>query len=192
MALDQFHAFLQAIHPLSTAAWTDLSAICQPFSAKRKVMLTEEGQLERYLYFVAEGVQRVYAINPEGREATLVFTYAPSFGGVADAFLLQQPSRYYYETLTPSTFLRVPYSQLEVLMEQHPSLQKMVLLATSHGLSGVLARQAELQCMNAEQRFRSLLKRSPHILHLVPHKYLADYIGIDATNFSKFLASIRI
>ena len=55
-----------------------------------------------------------------------------------------------------------------------------------------LVRQIELQSFSAEQRFRALLKRSPHILHLVPHKYLASYLGMDATNFSKFLGNIRL
>jgi hypothetical protein len=36
------------------------------------------------------------------------------------------------------------------------------------------------------------LQRSPHILQLVPHKYLANYLGIDATNFSKLLNRVRI
>jgi hypothetical protein len=31
------------------------------------------------LYFVIEGVQRVYYFDDQSREATLVFTYAPSF-----------------------------------------------------------------------------------------------------------------
>ena len=69
------------------------------------VLLTVEGTTEKYLYFVLEGVQRAYSVSNEGREATLVFTYPYSFSGVADSFLLQQPSRYFLETLTPSVFL---------------------------------------------------------------------------------------
>ena len=53
-------------------------------------------------------------------------------------------------------------------------------------------RQIELQSFSAEQRFRSLMARSPHILHLVPHKYLASYLGLDPTNFSKFLGTIKL
>jgi len=65
-------------------------------------------------------------------------------------------------------------------------------LALSQTLAGVLARQIELQSLSAEQRFRALMARSPHLLQLVPHKYLASYLGLDPTNFSKFLGSIRL
>ena len=36
------------------------------------------------------------------------------------------------------------------------------------------------------------IEQIPHLLQLVPHKYLANYIGIDATNFSKLINSVRI
>jgi CRP-like cAMP-binding protein len=178
--------------PLSAQEWEDFSEIWQPFEARRKVMLTSEGELEKYIYFVLEGVQRAYAVGEDGREATLVFTYPYSFSGVADSLLLQQPSRYYFETLTPSRFLRSTFRQLDELMLKHHSIERMIRLALSHTLAGVLVRQIELQSFSAEQRFRALLTRSPHILHLVPHKYLANYLGMDPTNFSKLLGSVRI
>ena len=178
--------------PLKEEEWTDFADIWQPFEAKRKVVLTSEGEVEKYIYFVLDGVQRAYAVDEDGREATLVFTYPFSFSGVADSLLLQQPSRYFFETLTPSRFLRSTFRQLDELMLQHHAIERMIRLAVSQTLAGVLVRQIELQSLSAEQRFRALLNRSPHILHLVPHKYLANYLGMDPTNFSKLLGSVRL
>jgi hypothetical protein len=106
--------------------------------------------------------------------------------------LLQLPSRYYYETLTPSAFLRTPFIEIQKLMLRYPSVTALIQKGTAQALSGVLQRLAELQCFSSEEKFRSLLQRSPHILQLVPHKYLANYLGMDATNFSKFINRIRI
>jgi CRP-like cAMP-binding protein len=180
------------VHPLPEADWQELAAIWQPFSVKRKQILTGAGEKEKYLYFVAAGVQRVYYFDDQNREATIVFTYAPSFGGVLDALLLQQPSRYFYETLTPSVFLRAAFSDLQSLMAARPAIGIMVRLGLTHSLSGVLERLVELQCYSSEEKFRQLLRRSPHILQLVPHKYLANYLGIEATNFSKLINRVRI
>jgi hypothetical protein len=77
-------------------------------------------------------------------------------------------------------------------MEQHPGISKAMFVLTAAALEGVLQRQIELQCFSAEEKFRTLLKRSPHVLGLIPHKYLASYLGIDATTFSRLLSSIRI
>jgi hypothetical protein len=73
-------------------------------------------------------------------------------------------------------------------MTGYPAIQKLILRATSFALKGVLERVVELQCFTAEEKFRGLLKRSPHVLNLIPHKYLASYLGIDASTFRSFWA----
>lgn len=183
---------VDAVHPLNSSDWDALSSIWKPLSAKRKEILTQVGEKESYLYFVIEGVQRVFYFDDQQREATLVFTYAPSFGGVLDSFLSQQPSRYFYETLTPSTFIRASARELWEAVESSRNISTFVQKGTTQAISGLLERMVELQCFSSEDKFKALLKRSPHILQLVPHKYLANYIGIDATNFSKLINSVKI
>jgi CRP-like cAMP-binding protein len=184
--------FISAVHPLKEEEMEKFLTIWQPFECKRKTILTVAGETERYLYFVLEGVQRAFYIGNEKQEATIVFTYAPSFSGVADSFLTQTPSKYFLETLTSSRFLRASHKQIDLLMNEYPAVQRMVLQLTSFALKGVLERQIELQCFSAEEKFKTLLKRSPHVLQIIPHKYLASYLGIDATTFSKLLGSVRL
>jgi CRP-like cAMP-binding protein len=180
------------IHPLKEDEWEELSVIWQPMECKRKVVMTAAGETEHYIYFVTEGLQRAFYIGNEGREATIVFSYPPSFSGLADSFLTQTPSKYFLETLTASKFLRTSHKQFTDLMFKYPNIQYLVLKATAFAIKGVLERQIELQCFSAEEKFRTLLKRSPHVLQLIPHKYLASYLGIDATTFSKLLGSVKL
>lgn len=190
--LNSLKETVNAIQPFSDAEWIVFSGFWKTYEAKRKEVLTFPGQRERYLYFVAKGVQRVYYFDDQQREATLVFTYPPSFGGVLDAMMLGSPSRYYYEALTPSVFLRAPYAEIEKLITEMPAVEGLIRKGIVQSLSGLLERLVELQCMSAEERFKKLLSRSPHILQLVPHKYLANYLGMDPTNFSKLINKIRI
>jgi CRP-like cAMP-binding protein len=183
---------VQATHPLPEEDWLALAAIWKPFSAKRKETITAVGEKEKYLYFVLAGVQRVYYFDEQNREATLVFTYAPSFGGVLDALLLQQPARYFYETLTPSVFLRAAFTDLQVLMETRPAIEINIRKGITYALAGLLERLVELQCYSSEEKFKKFLQRSPHMLQLVPHKYLANYLGIEATNFSKLMNKVKL
>jgi CRP-like cAMP-binding protein len=190
--LQILRSLIFAVHPIPETDWQAFAQIWKPLGARRKEVLTSAGEQEKYLYFVAEGVQRIYYLDDQYREATLAFTYVPSFGGIIDSLLLGQPSRYYYETLTPSQFLRAPYSELETLMQQSPDTSQMVRKGVTQTLSGVLERLVEVQCFSSEDKFRNLVRRSPHILQLVPHKYIANYLGIDPTNFSKLVNRIRI
>ncbi|MBL7769487.1 MAG: Crp/Fnr family transcriptional regulator [Flavipsychrobacter sp.] len=190
-SLEKMYQQLSVIHPIEKAAWEDFQSIWTTVSYKRKEVVTAAGEVERYLYWVIEGVQRGFHLHDQ-KEATVVFTYPGSFSGIIDSFLLQRPSRYFLETLTSSHFLRASYQQVEACRLQHPSIAELMYKALAFTTSGILERQIELMVYSAEEKFRTLLKRSPHILQLVPHKYLASYLGIDATTFSKLLGTVRL
>ncbi|MCB0636088.1 MAG: Crp/Fnr family transcriptional regulator [Lewinella sp.] len=205
-------AYLQPMHPLRSQA--DYEALRQflmtalqlppdtaeallpgwhPFTAPRKTILTAAGEREPYLYFVVEGVQRAFYLGERDRqEATLMFSYAPSFSGAAEAFLTQQPSAYFLETLTASRFLRITHPAFVEQLNHFPLLERRLLFFMGELFRGLLERQVEMQCFTAEEKFRALLTRSPHILQLAPHKYLASYLGIDPSTFSKLLGSVKV
>lgn len=192
MSIQQLHTFIQPLGSLKEQEWEAFAGVWSPFECKRKTVLTVAGETEKHLYFVLEGLQRAFYIGDDNQEGTIVFTYPPSFSGVADSFLTQTPSKFFFETLTASKFLRTTYKQIEGLMELYPAIQAMILKTTAFALKGVLERQIELQCFSAEEKFRTLLRRSPHVLQIIPHKYLASYLGIDPATFSKLLSTVRI
>lgn len=181
-----------AVYPLPENDWEAFSAGWQLLRPGKKQTLTVAGNVERYLYFILDGTQRIFSLDDQDRESTLLFTYAPSFGGVIDSFLLQQPSCYYFETLSPSEVLVLPYDKLDALMKDRMAINQFVSRALIISLSGLLERITELQSFTSEEKFRRLLRRSPHILQIIPQKYLANYIGIDSTNFSKLMNRVKI
>lgn len=179
---------VQALEP---DAWEELAGAWTELTVKRKQLLTRAGETERYLYLVLEGVQRAYFLH-DNKEATLVFSYAPSFSGVIDSFFTQKPSLFYLETLTSSRLLRIHHHDLTTLIDRHRCIESWVRVSLMRTLAGTLQRQVELLSYSAEEKFTALLRRSPHVLHLIPHKYLASYIGVDPATFSKLLATVRL
>lgn len=183
---------INAVLPLPDEEWEAMAACWHPVSYRRKTVITAAGDTERYGYFVLEGVQRAFCLAEGDKDATLVFSYTGSFAGIIDSFFLQQPSRYYFETLTHSSFLRASYTDIRRLMETYPLIAKWIHLSTVHAMAGMMERHIEALTLSAEQKFRRLLTRSPHVLQLIPHKYLASYLGIDPATFSKLLGGTRL
>jgi CRP-like cAMP-binding protein len=188
----QLREFIFKMHPLTDEEWNDLERIWIPVSYKRKTLLTAAGEVEKHLYFVMDGVQRAFYADEHHPEATIMFTYPHSFSGIADSFLTQTPSKYFLETLTSSQLLKTTIGQVSALMDKHHNIERWIRKATSFALAGTLERQIELMSFTAEEKFRTLLKRSPHVLQLIPHKYLASYLGLDPSTFSKLLSTVRI
>lgn len=190
--LQKLNALLSANEGLHEEDREAFLSLWEPFEAKRKEILTRAGETEKFLYFVNEGVQRIYYFDEQEREATIIFTYEPSFGGVLDSLMLQQPSRYFYETLTPSSFIKTSQQALFNIMRNRPAIEVMIRQGITTAMAGTLERMVELQSFSSEEKFRKFMQRSPHMLQLVPHKYLANYLGIDATNFSKLINRVKI
>ncbi|HCT23340.1 MAG TPA: cyclic nucleotide-binding protein, partial [Chitinophagaceae bacterium] len=67
-ALQQLKQMMDARFRLPDAAWQDFSAAWQPVGFKRKAVITAAGEVERYLYFVVEGIQRAYYLAEDGTD----------------------------------------------------------------------------------------------------------------------------
>lgn len=184
--------FIDAGAQINDTEWNQFSLIWEKATYQRKELISQADATENFLYFILEGAQRVFFTDYDKKEATLVFTYPNSFGGNLDSFLLRSPSKYHYEALTRSTVLRTSYSKLFAFRQSNKTIDNFLQSAIHYALSGLLERMVELQCFSSEEKFRALLQRSPHILQIVPNKYLANYIGVDPSNFSKLINSVRL
>ncbi|MBC7554996.1 MAG: cyclic nucleotide-binding domain-containing protein [Taibaiella sp.] len=180
-----------AFNPIAEEAMADFLAPWKELTVKRRQVLTAPGTTERYLYVVLEGVQRACYLHHQ-KDVTLVFTYPHSFSGIIDSFLLQRPTIYQLEALTAGRLARISYPEFAALIAKHRSLETWLRIATTQVLAATLHRHVEPTAYTSEEKFTALMQRSPHLLNLIPHKYLASYIGIDATNFSKLVGSVRI
>ena len=84
------------------------------------------------------------------------------------------------------------FDELQRIFDRSQAIERLFRKMTEAILAGMINRHIELHSLTIEERFRVFCQRSPHLLQLVPHKYIASYLGIDPTNFSKLFNSVRI
>lgn len=183
--------FLNNIHKVPDDVLAEYLSHWTPYQLPKKTIMTAPGEQERYWYFVQSGIQKSYYLT-KGKQHIIAFTYPPSFSGIPESLFTQTPSKYYLETITDSQFLRIPYEKHEALMAEHRAIETLFRKATEFFLVGMLERYYELMAFDIETRFKTFVKRSPHLLTMVAQKDLASYLRIDSTNFSKLINSIRI
>ena len=186
-----YHDFLNKFHPISRLEYELLADRLTPCRAKRNELIVSEGEISRDLYFVYGGTQ-ISCYNHEGTERVMSFHYPQSLMGLPDSFYNQQPSQYYIRALSDSTFGAISYQRLEELFDESQAIERLFRKMTEAKFCGLIARHTELHTCTIEERVKNFIARSPQILHLVPHKYIASYLNIDPTNFSKLYNSIRI
>lgn len=175
---------------LSPDALNALLSAFKTVDYPRRALLTEAGQTERYLYFVLEGVQRSYFFHND-KDFTFQFSYQGDFTGIPESFLLQQPSRFYLECLSPSRLLRLAHPDFQQLCQTYPELVDYRQRGVEYVLDRIILKQQNLMAMDARERLEAFLKRSGTLLQQIPQKYIASYLNMSEATFSKLLNSVR-
>ena len=183
--------FLSKIHGVEDEILTEYISHWTEYTVPKQTIMTYKGDVERYMYFVLEGIQKSYHLHND-KAHVIAFTYPPSFSGIPESFLNQSASRYFLTTITDSCFLRLSFEQHQALMQKHRSIETLFRKAAEMLLIDTLNRYYELMALDIESRFRNFTSRSPHLLQMVSQKDLASYLRIDPTNFSKLMGTIKI
>lgn len=188
MIRDFFKSINQSIDDDILKIYTD-SWVEQTFP--KKTIITAEGETQKDIYFVLEGIQKSYFLN-DGKEHVIAFTYSPSLSGIPESFFTQTPSKYYLESISDTKVLKISYAKHTQLLNKYRPIETLFRMATENILFGLVHRHHELMAYDIETRFKNFLQRSPHLLNQVPHKDLASYLRINASNFSKLLGKVKI
>ncbi|WP_262249845.1 Crp/Fnr family transcriptional regulator [Parapedobacter soli] len=183
------HEYFNRFHPISSANYDLLNAKLKSRTFKKGAFITVPGQVQKALYFVKTGVQMSY-FDAGAKTHVVAFTYAPNLCAIPESFQFQQPSTYFLQSLTDSEMDYLSYEDLMALFDQSQPLERLFRRMTEFVLAGVINRHIELHALTMQERFVTFCQRSPHLLQLVPHKYIASYLGIDPTNFSKLFNTV--
>lgn len=184
------HEYFKQFHNISTDDFKLLTGKLKLKSFRKGDFLTVPGQIQKELYFVKSGVQMSY-FDTESKTHVIAFTYYPNLCALPESFTLQAPSKYYLTCLTDSELESIGFEELQNLFNQSQQIERLFRRITEAVLAGVVNRHVELHSMTIEERYKTFCQRSPHLLQLVPHKYIASYLSIEPTNFSKLFNSVK-
>ena len=154
---------------------------------KRNEFITVPGQIQKELYFVKSGVQMSY-FDTDNKTHVMAFTYPPNLCAIPESFSFQTPSSYYLACLTDSEMNYISFDELQMLFDQSHHLERLFRKMTEAVLAGMINRHIELHSLTIEERFKAFCQRSSHLLQLVPHKYIASYLGITQETLSRLRA----
>ena len=185
------YTFLRSFHPVTSEEFEALESKLQTSSFKKGEQIITPGQIQRHLYFVKSGVQMCH-FEKDAKTHVIAFTYPPNLCALPESFSQQKPSKYHYTSITDSEIQYLTFDDLQHLYKEFPNIETLFRKINEKLLIGVLNLHLEFRSMSIEERFKTFCGRSSHLLQQVPHKYIASYLGIDATNFSKLFNSIKI
>jgi CRP-like cAMP-binding protein len=188
--MDQL-AYFRLFHPINLSDLELLNETLKPRNFKKGDFIINPGQVQKELYFVERGIQMSY-FETDTKTHVIAFTYEPNLCAIPESFCFQKPSQYYLKCLTDSQMKYLTFDELEKIFDKSLHIERLFRKMTEAVLAGMISRHIELHALTIEERYKTFCQRSGHLLQMVPHKYIASYLGIDSSNFSKLYNTVRI
>lgn len=175
---------------LTDREWAEVVPCWTERAVPKGAFVSEAGKVEPWFSIVASGVQRMY-FEHDGDELCLGFAYDGSWTGDYDSFVRQGPGRFFVQAVTDSVLLGIHHADLLRLYDRIPAMERFGRLILEELITSRATREIEQLSLSAEERYRRLVKRSPHLLQLVPQKDIASYLRMTPETFSRLRAKVR-
>jgi CRP-like cAMP-binding protein len=156
----------------------------------RKGVILNEGEIENYLYFILDGVTRVY-FNGHKREVCVDFGFANQFICSFISYKTNKPSALTIQAITPVKLLRIHKSDVEELNATSINSERLGRIAMEILYANKLKREMSLLSLSAEENYLLLIDKHPEVAQNVPVKDLATYLGIHPESLSRIRKKIH-
>lgn len=148
-------------------------------------LLAREGEMYRYILGVRKGILRTYVLTADGEEKTVNLTEEGRFTSCGRCMLKQEPSCEFIMTLEKTKVIRVDAQHLKRLGTDNIRLLRLWTDGIEEALYEAVTRIQYMTTLSPERRYLYLLEHHPELIHRVPQKYLASYIGITTVSLSR-------
>ncbi len=157
---------------------------------KKKDFLIKEGEKEKYLYFIENGIMRYWTTNMKLREITFWFSFSNEFANSYLSLMHSEPSAFNIQALCDSTVWRIRPNDLFVLYAQSLNTNRMARIVLEDIFTRKINREISLLKLSPEGRYKELIKSYKGLIYTIPLKYLASYIGITPQALSRIRGRI--
>ena len=177
------------INPLSEAEWKKFEPLLETATFGKNDFLIREGQVEKHISFICEGMVRVYLIDAD-KDISLDFGFENTFVTSYASFLQRLPSAVSIEALSETRVLRFSHNKLYRFYEESHQAERMGRLIAEYQYIRKNSREVSLLKYTATQRYLQLLEQQPRLVQEIPVKYLASYLGVEPESLSRIRKSL--
>ena len=158
------------------------------FSSKKfykgKCILTV-GEIWDKLYFINQGIFRLYYLTEDGREFNKGFFYKNNFMYPIAPVAKKYPSRFSIEALSNVDSLVCNYGLFQQIMEGFGLWNNFAKFHAEWFAGQKVEREADFLLCSAKERYLKFVKENSDIANQIPDYHIASYLGITNVTLSR-------
>ncbi|MDX9694424.1 MAG: Crp/Fnr family transcriptional regulator [Bacteroidales bacterium] len=156
---------------------------------KKNQVFINQGDIADRIAFTNKGYLRVYYFF-DGEEITRDITPLHSFATALPSFISKKPSYEIISAITDCELITISRENLEFLYSNYPKWERLGRRIMEEMFVESQRRIYSFITETAEIRYKKLLKQYPEMIHDVPLKYIADFLGIKLQSLSRLRKTI--
>ena len=183
--MDDFIPYLRQFGTLTPEDVRHIREATRAVNLPKGSRLMEAAKIPRELWFILEGITRIYYYTESGKEVTKYFVDEGHISTDGSSFLYGLPTMAYVETITDCRLLCISRSAFDELAKQISGWDALFLRLLAHGMTEKVNRISPMLSESAEERYLNFTERFPELRNRIPLNYLASYIGVTKSSLSR-------
>ena len=190
--MSQLRTYLTTYHDFSADDWQRIETAFGSKMYRKAEFLLQAGQTDRYIWFIEQGVVRVYEETEDGTEQTFYFMSSGQFAADVESFNYRQPTVVNIQALTDCQTRAISYDGFGQLAGQLPDWNPTVQRITERTLLEKVYKRNRLLYEDAKTRYVRLLTEQPEVAQQVPLGMIASYLGITLPSLSRLRKQLAV
>ncbi|TCD10386.1 Crp/Fnr family transcriptional regulator [Pedobacter frigidisoli] len=152
---------------------------------RKRQYLLQEGDVCKYLAFVATGLIRTYNIDAKGDEHMSLFGWEGWWISDFNSFLSGEPAVFNIDAIEDTTLLTISLANYEALNLAVPVMDRYFRILYQNSLVTKEKRLMSSISYTAEEKYVGLVSSNPQMIERIPQNLVASYLGIAPETLSR-------
>lgn len=152
---------------------------------RKNQYVVQAGTAAPWDHFVVQGLLKSYYIDEDGKEHILQFATKNWWISDPQAYHNKLPATLNIDCIEDTTVLAISIDNREKLCSECKKMEYFFLKKTTAGYIALQKRILSLMSQKSEDRYRYFEELYPNLLHRVPKKMIASYLGVSRETLSR-------
>lgn len=181
--------YFDRVYKIDPAARQALEALIREKTYARNETIQEIGSRCKTIYIVKNGGARIFYYK-DGHDITEHFAFENEMMVRVESLFTGQPTMKGIQALEASTIISIDAYALFQLYDKYHDIERLFRLLFEKEHVNTVKRLESLQFQNATERYLELLQ-STDLVHKIPLKHIASYLGITQVSLSRIRAGLK-